>query len=321
MQDMTPTMNSAILGRELKRWAHDKGLWASEVARLLDVSPSKVSRLFSGKRGVNVADIGGLAALAGVPDSVRAAALELADRFYEQVWVRNYSTPVPEQAAAVLTGEETAQTVTAFHPSLVPDLLQVSGYTRELLAGAPSMTPDDIDTVVQQRAARKQVLNPFNGPWEDTYQQDNIPDDDLACTTPRADADRSRPARFTFFVSDSAFLPPSGVSREVLSDQLHYLLRISVLPTVTLRVLPANADLWWKSCPPFELFKFDNQKPAVCMTNLSAVTVLENDANVRFHHAAVESLKLAAFDTVNSRRILTKRAAHVSTQDASWSGE
>ncbi|HEY3895302.1 MAG TPA: helix-turn-helix transcriptional regulator, partial [Pseudonocardiaceae bacterium] len=52
MDDREPTIRSRELGEGLRRAMHNAGLSGKDVAKLLDLSPSWVSRLISGKRNV-----------------------------------------------------------------------------------------------------------------------------------------------------------------------------------------------------------------------------------------------------------------------------
>lgn len=67
MQDREPTIRSRELGEGLRRAMQNAGLTGKDVARLLDLSPSWVSRLISGKRNVTAVQASAFLAVCRAP--------------------------------------------------------------------------------------------------------------------------------------------------------------------------------------------------------------------------------------------------------------
>ena len=67
MQDHEPTVRSRELGEGLRRAMEHAGLTGKQVAKLLDLSPSWVSRLVSGKRNVTAVQVSAFLAVCRAP--------------------------------------------------------------------------------------------------------------------------------------------------------------------------------------------------------------------------------------------------------------
>lgn len=307
MRDHVPNMRAALLARKLRAWLDGEGLWPSEVARRLGTSPSKISRLLSGKRGVRPADIGGLAALCHVTGADRADAVHLSEIGYDPTWVQTYRGQPPATPAMMLLGEETARRATVFHPLLVPDLVQLDHYTRTHLGTSPLIADTDMEARLDQLRARQSVVDPgrtspiMNGvPTRDAQGgQEHL----VRRPTRNVDGRSRPPTQFVFYIGESAMLSVP-VRPEVMVAQLRYLLRLGASPSIDVRIVPMSAGLWWAGCSPFSLFEFEAQIPAVCLVNLTSVTVLEDKDTVRGYQRALEDLDTAALSIEKSRNLL-----------------
>src|ERR1044072_6613932 len=54
-------------------------------------------------------------------------------------------------------------------------------------------------------------------------------------------------------------LSPNGLASDVLAEQLAHLTRLSVVPTVRIRIVPRDAP----GCAPFQLMRFTEAAPVV----------------------------------------------------------
>ena len=105
--------------------------------------------------------------------------------------------------------ENKAVTISAFELTLIPGLLQTGGYAHAVISRIATVPAVEVDERVAARLARQCLLN------------------------------RERPPQFTFYVHEFALRLQVG-GATVMSAQLHHLLRMSVRPYLTLRVVPAS---------------------------------------------------------------------------------
>jgi hypothetical protein len=116
--------------------------------------------------------------------------------------------------------------LSAYHPALVPGLLQTAGYARALFAaGRRQRTDGWLDNQVAIRLRR----------------QDRLTDDP--------------PVTLTAVISEHALLRPVG-GVEVMRAQLRHLALVVELPAVTLRVLPAATVAAEAMTGAFTIFDF-----------------------------------------------------------------
>lgn len=277
MDDRVPTMRTRLLGRTLGGHLKRAGLSLSQAGHRLGLSPSTMSRLVSGKRTVNIADVAGVLTLCAVAGQDRRYVLELAEDPYTRT--RCLKGP-PKTAALIEHAEATADHVTAHQPLLVPDLLHTVSYTRAVLETIPTITADDLDRRCVHVARRQAVL------------------------------DRDDGARFLFLL-DERSVRHSGADRAVLTEQVDHLIRLSVQNSVDIHVIPTGTGLRSARVPPFFLFEFPDQVPAVCLPHGDTLTVLEEDDALTGYGRLLTDLREAAMTRQESRNWLRRVATEL----------
>src|SRR2546423_1571051 len=96
MDDRETTARSRELGEELRRVREAADFNASRLARKLGWSPSRVSRLESGKRGASELDVAIFLAVCGVTGPKLDRLLELCKEAYTQTWLQSHRDLVPD---------------------------------------------------------------------------------------------------------------------------------------------------------------------------------------------------------------------------------
>jgi transcriptional regulator with XRE-family HTH domain len=205
----SPTIRRRELGALLRALRTDRGWTIEQVAEQLMVSPSKVSRLETGRRGVSPRDIRDLCDLYGVTGERRQQLVELAAEGKERSWwqARNlpYSTYIGLESAAA--------SISDFGHGLIPGLLQTEEYARAVLrAIRPEFSQDLIEQRLTGRMDRQRLL-----------------------TSPD-------PPQFEALIDEAALRRVAG-SPVVMRAQLHHLLELSALPNVSVGVLPFEAGV------------------------------------------------------------------------------
>src|SRR5882672_9098496 len=133
MQDQEPTVRSRELGLALSRAAEVRGVNGKEIARLLGWTPTKVSRLFHGRRGASPEDISAFLAVCGIVGPKRDELLDLARYAYLPGWWQEYGDRLPTELRTLSDHEDAAITVINFENVVVPGLLQTADYMYALM--------------------------------------------------------------------------------------------------------------------------------------------------------------------------------------------
>jgi hypothetical protein len=263
------------------------------MARLLGWSPTKVSRLHHGKRGVNVEDLSAYLALCGVTGGRRKELLELARDAYGAIWWQDHGTRPPVCNQALDDNEAIAERIMCFGGAVMPDLLQVPDYTRALLASQPSIPEGEIEERVAARMRRQTILDRgFGNP-------------DLSVFVPERAMTRT------------------GAGDAVMSEQAHHLLRLTVRPTITVRLLPEDDTV--PDIAPFSLLEFIDQQPAVYLEHATSTAFLQRPDTIATYGNIIATLDRLALNKADSRSRITaiaqRRSAqpiHPAEQNAIW---
>lgn len=286
MFDQEPTVRARYVGRELLRAAQRAGRNGSDMAKLLGWSPSKVSRLLSGKRGASPEDVAGYLALCGVTGPARNELLALTARSYELTWWQDHGQGLPVHLSALTDNEAAAVQITCFGSTLVPDLLRAPDYARAVLSAQPTIPDDQIEVRVAAIHRRQKVFDRSFGP-----------------PTVRA------------FLTEYA-LTRAGAGHEVMSDQAHHLLRLAVRPEISIRVVPENHDaIGLHGIGPFTLFDFNEHQPAVYVEHATSTAFLEQPETIATYRGIISELDRCALPRDTSRA----RIADIAQQRANTS--
>jgi transcriptional regulator with XRE-family HTH domain len=196
------------LGAELRRLRERAGHTGAEVADELGWSPSKLSRVESGRSTVRPDDLNLLLDHYQVADPAQRRELtDMVDQAGIRAWWEQHR--LTEGLRAYLDLESVAIALDIFHPQLVPGLLQTAEYARAVHQGARAPT-DETEETIRTRLARQQILA------------------------------RDRPPRVRALVDEAVLRRPVG-GRAVMRRQVRRLVELGEGPAVELRVLPLSA--------------------------------------------------------------------------------
>lgn len=277
MRDRIPTVRSRTLGDGLRQVMKNAGLNMSQVARQLDWSPSRVSRLLSGKRGGSGYDVASFLAACGAKQGDKERLLELVEDQYRRSWFQQHGSRLPKQIRALINHEKEALVYHDFQPLLVPGLLQTGAYTRALLTEAGRVPEEEIGGRVAARLGRKNIF------------------------------DKPNPPRFNFYIHEFALRLPVG-RNDVMSEQMHTLLQMSVRPNVSVRVVRAAAGGHAGTAGPFILMEFEEIKPIVYLESETSCLFLEMPLEIAAYESIVQSLEKTALPEGQSRAFIEELA-------------
>jgi transcriptional regulator with XRE-family HTH domain len=271
------------LGAELRQLRRRADLQLVEVARELDCSASKISRLENGKGIPRMPDVVALMRLYGVTDEERRERLtQLVHESREQGWWERYTDGVqaerfvmnaPARYAAL---ETEAVRVRSFEVAWVHGLLQAPAYTRAVLEALLSeRTDSEVDRLVELRLRRQEALTK-----------------------------RTPPLQLEVVLDESVLSRVVG-SPEVMAAQLRYLRERSTLPNVTVRVLPFSTGLHRAHAGPFQILEFaDTIGSDVVFIESPSGDTYENESDVELYKDVLADVADRALDPDASREIV-----------------
>ncbi len=271
------------LGVELRQLRRRADLQLAHVARELDCSASKISRLENGKGIPRMPDVVALMRLYGVTDDERRDRLaQLVHESREQGWWERYTDGVQAErfvmnAPARYTALETeAVRVRSFEVAWVHGLLQVPEYARAVLEALLSeRAPGEVDRLVELRLRRQEALTQGASPLQ------------------------------LEVVLDESVLSRVVGSPEVMAAQLRYLRERSELPNVTVRVLPFSIGLHRAHAGPFQILEFpDNVGADVVFIESPSGDTYENESDVDLYKDVLADVADRALDPDASRDIV-----------------
>lgn len=271
MRDRDTTIRSRELGDGLRTAMHGAGLSSKEAGNKLGWSDSRVSRLLSGKRGGSEIDVAAFLAVCGVTGDERHRLLKLCREMSTRGWLQQHGGQLPRQLRTLIDHENVAVRIDEFQPIVVPGLLQTGDYARALLSGTRTLPVDEIDDRVAARLARQALLGSGAG--------------------------------FSFFVHEFALRLPASTP-EVMSGQLHHLLRLSVRPYLSLRIVPASVGVHAGIAGAFKLMEFAEFRPIVYLDSQTASIFLEEPAEIAAYRRSLSALAESALDEGQSRELI-----------------
>lgn len=277
MRDREPTIRSRELGEGLRQSMERAGLTGRQVAKRLGWSDSRVSRLLTGKRGATEADVASFLGVCGVVGEERAYLLKLTRELSVRTWFQQFGPNLPIQIRTLVDLENKATAITQFEALMVPGLLQTDAYARALLSRNANVPAAEIEERVAARVTRRIIFS------------------------------RENPPRCTFLIHEFALRLRAGTP-EVMSDQLHMLLRMSVRSNITIRVVPAAFGAHAGMAGAFTLLESHEYKPVVYLEEETFGAFLEKPEEIAAYRNVVRDLFTAALEEGESRDLIARLA-------------
>lgn len=271
----SPTVRARALGARLEELRNVQGMSPEDVAASVDgMSRWKVRRLETAKTVAQERDIQALLDLYGVDTATRAALLQLTRDAWRRGWWTDFGDVF---RGAYVALEDEASAIRVWHPQLVPGLLQITDYAREVFrAGLPEADEETIERHVQARMARQALLSRRNAPGFHA-------------------------------VLDEAVLEHEIGGRVVMRRQLRALLEAVERSTVTVRVLTKTAGAHAGFEGPLVILSFSGDLPdtAYCEAFPGSV-YLESAADIARSNLAMERIHKAALSGEESAALIAR---------------
>lgn len=155
----TPRARHAALSTTLRRLRREAGLSQVEAARAANLTQAKISRLENGLFTPQVDDIRRIVRAYRAPAEVRReleqAARDLTEgQVYSRVILQRGAWRMQQRAGRI---EAASTQVRAFHPVLVPGLLQTPAYAEKVFA-SKEISGEELDHAIAARMERRALL-------------------------------------------------------------------------------------------------------------------------------------------------------------------
>lgn len=262
-----PTVRRRRLGTELRRLRESAGYKLEEVAGLLGVAPSTLSRIETGKAPTKSVYLSHLLEMYQVVDAgQRQVLVDMAREGHRKGWWAAYDDVLPSGLGVYVGLEAEASGLRSYEISVVHGLLQTTDYARAVLrASAPRHTADQIERLVALRMERQRRL-----------------DDD--------------PPLDLWVIHDEAVIRRAVGGAAVMRRQLAHLLAVAGLPGVTLQVLPFDSGAHAGHDGPFSIVEFRDRSDSevVYVESAAGPLYLEKERDVRANAEVFDRLRAAA---------------------------
>lgn len=273
-----PSVRSRQVANQLRRIREDLGLTGAEVAKLLDMSPSKISRIETGNRMLSVDVVAALLGLYKVPERMREQILDQVRKAENRGWWESRGLGLPTLWTALINFESRANRIQNYEALFIPGLLQIPEYTAAIIKGInAAMTESELTNLIAARMARQAAL-------------------------------RRSGLQFLAVIDEGALRRPlteSGVMRR----QLRHLADSSERSNVTLRVVPLRAGPHAGLRGPFAVMEFSEEPSLVYIENQTTFMFLDEKEDFAAYCVALSNILNVALKPADSVELITAMAA------------
>jgi len=274
----SPAVERRRLAFELRRLRTGADKTIEQVARYLECSPGKISRIETGIVGAQIRDVRDLLDVYGLQGEERDRLLNLARDARRRAWWHEYAGVLPPESARFFGLEDGAATIEQFAGSTVlPGLLQTEAYARALIGSAR----DDAAAIalrIELRRRRQPLLTREHAP------------------------------RVTAVVHEAALVAMVG-STATMADQLSRLVDVAGLPNVVIRIVPLATGAHPAAGTSFSVFTFEHpdDPPIVHLEQLTSSMYRERSKDVAVYQEAFVTARELALSPAQSRQLMLDR--------------
>ncbi|HEX7302755.1 helix-turn-helix transcriptional regulator [Lentzea sp.] len=271
-----PLRRSTVRGREfgdaIRALLRAADLTNRAVAELLGWQEAKVSELVNGKDGTSDVDLAKLLGLLRTPPDEYDHLMALHHDTHIRDWLQPNKSGVTDRARTLREHEKIASDITGWSMNVVHGMLQTPEYTRHLALAKPLSAEEAHALAVSRRARQRAVLDGYR--------------------------------IVTIFMHEQALRLPVG-NDDLMAEQMHHLLRLSVRPYLTIRLIPTAFGPHAGLAGDFDRLKFKKIPPIVYVESEGANVFLEDQLSVARYDTVVKSLSRTALDEVRTRKLIT----------------
>ncbi|MCX4572185.1 MULTISPECIES: helix-turn-helix transcriptional regulator [unclassified Streptomyces] len=278
-----PTLLKMLVGVQLAGIREDVGLSQDQAARAIGFSPAKLSRIEAGKgrRPPTEGDVRALLDLYDTDGHEASVLLQLLQRAGEPGWWQRYDKRLmPEWFDRLVGLQEAAAAIRTFEIQYVPGLLQTPAYTKAVVErGLPTAPAGEVQRRVELRTRRRELLR-------------------------REDAPQ------LWAVIDESVLWRVLGSREVMREQLQYLVEMAQRPHVTLQIVPLDVTNASAPAIPITYLRFGglDLPDIVYLEHIRSANFLEDRDETEEYRLALDRLGDEALTPRETLTLLQKTA-------------
>jgi transcriptional regulator with XRE-family HTH domain len=285
----SPSVRERRLARELRSMRAAVPLHGKEVAVRLGWSPSKVSRIETGRIGVSPEDLDRLLELYAVPEEQATFLRRLAPSARPRGWWDAYADTLSAGYANLIRLEAGSRALRAYGALVPHALLRTPDYVRQVILSTwerPSSA--EIDRRMQVCRRRQDLLDPTTA--EGPIQFSAVLDESV--------------------LRRAAYAPGQHGDGSVMRGQLDWLATVAERPNVTIQVLPFDAGLPPVTAGSFSVLesRATGTPDVVYLENKTRVFFLDAEAEVHRYSRAFELLSTMALDPADSAALLRRIA-------------
>ncbi|MEC3979428.1 helix-turn-helix domain-containing protein [Amycolatopsis sp. H20-H5] len=282
MAGSTRTQTAIALGAALKSTREERGISQRKLSELIGRASGLVSRWESGERTAKPEDVAEIIEALGIEGDEAADLMAVANGAGHAQWLAVTLPERRQQLAALLAAERTATKVTHVAPLLIPGVLQTSDFIRSMMTEG-DVPVDEIDERVAMRIGRRDLIT------------------------------RRDPARLDVLLDEAAIRRIVG-SRQIMADQLRYLLEMSDLPNVEIRVVPFSAGFTPALTGSYILLDSDEAPSIVSLEMQRSGLILHDADDVAGYRRAAETVREKAMSIEATRELITDLLTEMETK-------
>ncbi|GAA2560341.1 helix-turn-helix transcriptional regulator [Winogradskya consettensis] len=278
-QNGGPTVRRLQLGARLRSLRLAAGISRDQAGYEIRGSESKISRMELGRVAFKERDVIDLLKLYGVTDDgEHERLLALAREANSPGWWHSYGDVLTTWFQNYLDLEQAAELIRTYEIQFVPGLLQTDAYARAvIMLGHGTASAEEIDRRADLRMARKQLLTQEQSP------------------------------RLWAVIDEAVLRRPIG-GREVLREQIRYLIDVSTQRNVRLQVIPFQSGGHAAAGGAFSILRFSHQHlpDVVYIEHLTSGLYLDKREDVDHYAAAMGRLVIEAEQPDRTQELLRK---------------
>lgn len=278
-----PTLRRRRLGEALRTYRAQAALSLDQAAEQMGGSwdSPKLSRIENAKARISAKEVEALLGHYGIAEPETVAALEgMARDAGKAGWWSNYSEVAPQHLQDLISSQADAEGIRQYQPTVIPGLLQIGAYAREITAASAfDLPPDQHAAIVEVRIARQAIL-----------------------TRP------GNPVKYWVVIHESLLLQRFASHPSLMREQLRHLLDMADLPNITLQVMPLAAGAHPGASGNFTITRFQHPWPTlISIESLADMRHQEGDpAQEKAFMEAFDRIVAAALPADQSREAIRK---------------
>lgn len=265
-----PKVSTRGIALELIRLRGERKLGVRDLAALLGVSASTVSRMESGKRGISTEEVASVLTVLGVKGVEKERLIDQARRQNEPGLLENTT----EQSRNFLNFEAKAKRITDFGLMLVPGLGQTVEYAHAVLSALRvADSEEDTEVWIGHRMRRQAILT------------------------------RKKPPQLHWILTELSLRQPIGGAK-VMAKQIRHLIHLVERPNITINLIPFKVVEHPGLLGQFLIMDFASDPTVVYVEDKTTGLFLDDPEKVAFYRLTVEKLMDLALDEAASVRLL-----------------